>query len=157
MMRKVPSLKKTQEFQKVYSQGKYAADSMFVVYALAHTLAESAPQPFSQPFSPSSGSQFVCPSQPMRSNAVLKTNRLGLSVSKKVGCAVVRNKIRRWLKESYRQIAPICLGKSYDIVIVARVPAGAFYHDGGTLQGVTASIGKLFSRLKIFDDTIRLK
>ena len=29
-------------------------------------------------------------------------NRLGISVSKKLGCAVVRNRVRRRLKEAYR-------------------------------------------------------
>ena len=32
----------------------------------------------------------------------LGTNRLGMTVSKKIGCAVVRNRTRRRLKEIYR-------------------------------------------------------
>ena len=51
-----------------------------------------------------------------------KMNRLGITVSTKVGKAVVRNQIRRRLKEIYRlQEADILLG--FDIVIVARVKA----------------------------------
>ena len=45
-------------------------------------------------------------------------NRLGLTVSPKVGKAVVRNAVRRRLKESYRLLQGLCEG--YDIVIVAR-------------------------------------
>ena len=49
-------------------------------------------------------------------------NRLGITVSTKVGKAVVRNKVRRRLKEIYRlhesQLMP-----GFDLVIVARVRA----------------------------------
>lgn len=45
-------------------------------------------------------------------------NRLGLTVSPKIGCAVVRNRVRRLLKENYRLLQGLCQG--YDIVIVAR-------------------------------------
>ena len=47
------------------------------------------------------------------------TNRVGLTVSKKLGCAVVRNRVRRRLREIYRlnehRFAP-----GWDIVVVAR-------------------------------------
>ena len=45
-------------------------------------------------------------------------NRLGLTVSPKIGCAVVRNRIRRLIKENYRVLQG--LEEGYDIVIVAR-------------------------------------
>lgn len=46
-------------------------------------------------------------------------NRLGYTVSAKLGHAVVRNRVRRRLREIYRLNAPQ-LKKGYDIVIVAR-------------------------------------
>lgn len=49
----------------------------------------------------------------------LNINRLGITVSKKNGCAVVRNRVRRIIKEAFRQIEPN-LKKSYDFVLVAR-------------------------------------
>lgn len=47
----------------------------------------------------------------------LKRNRLGVSIGRKYGKAVVRNKIRRLLKESFRLVNPN-LPKGYDIVCV---------------------------------------
>ena len=49
-----------------------------------------------------------------------KTNRLGLTVSTKVGCAVVRNRIRRRLREIYR-LSEGRLNAGCDVVVVARV------------------------------------
>ena len=45
-------------------------------------------------------------------------NRLGITVSSKIGCAVVRNKVRRLVKENYRNLQGLSDG--FDIVIVAR-------------------------------------
>jgi ribonuclease P protein component len=47
------------------------------------------------------------------------TNRVGLTVSKKLGCAVVRNRIRRRLREVYR-LNEQRLQPGWDIVVVAR-------------------------------------
>ena len=52
--------------------------------------------------------------------------RLGLAVGRRVGNAVVRNRIRRLLKEIFRHIAPELL--PVDVVIVAR-PEAAGYAD----------------------------
>lgn len=52
----------------------------------------------------------------------LNRNRLGISVSKKVGNSVVRHRITRLIRESYR----LNEGKfqiGYDIVVIARVRA----------------------------------
>ncbi|MBD5084206.1 MAG: ribonuclease P protein component [Clostridiales bacterium] len=51
-----------------------------------------------------------------------KSNRLGLTVSTKVGCAVVRNRIRRRLREIYR-LNEDKLISGADVVVVARVRA----------------------------------
>jgi ribonuclease P protein component len=49
----------------------------------------------------------------------LAHSRLGLSVSRRVGNAVRRNRIKRMLREAYR-LQPKVLSRGYDLVIVAR-------------------------------------
>ena len=57
-----------------------------------------------------------------------KANRLGLTVSTKVGRAVVRNRVRRRLREIYR-LHEDALSPGSDVVIVARVRAASSdYH-----------------------------
>ena len=56
-------------------------------------------------------------------------NRLGISVSKKVGNSVVRHRLTRLIRESYR-LQEERFGRGYDIVVIARVNAkGKNYHD----------------------------
>lgn len=47
-------------------------------------------------------------------------NRVGYSVSKKVGNSVVRNRAKRLIKEAYR-LNQVKQTKSYDLVFIARV------------------------------------
>lgn len=57
-----------------------------------------------------------------------KGSRLGLTVSTKVGCAVVRNRVRRRLREIYR-LNEGRLITGCDVVVVARVRAAeSSYH-----------------------------
>jgi len=73
----------------------------------------------------------------------LKKNRLGISVSKKVGNSVVRHRITRLVRESYR-LREDMFNSGLDMVVIARVNAkgrsfeeiqNAFLHLAG-LQGV---------------------
>ena len=49
-------------------------------------------------------------------------SRLGVSVSTKLGCAVVRNRVRRRIREIYRLNKAKML-PGYDLIVVARVRA----------------------------------
>ena len=49
-------------------------------------------------------------------------NRLGLTVGSKLGGAVVRNRVRRRMKEAYR-MNEAGLASGFDVVLVARVRA----------------------------------
>ena len=70
-------------------------------------------------------------------------NRLGITVSKKVGGAVQRNLVRRRLKEIYR-LSEDKLVAGYDVVIVARIQSRfAIYRD------LETSVLGLFRKLNI--------
>lgn len=53
------------------------------------------------------------------SPAATGSSRLGLSVSRKVGGAVKRNRVKRCLREAFRHLAP-ALPEALDVMLVAR-------------------------------------
>ena len=58
-----------------------------------------------------------------------ENNRLGISVSKKVGNSVIRHRITRLIRESYR-LQEDMFNSGLDIVVIARVTAKhATYHE----------------------------
>ncbi|WP_369901576.1 ribonuclease P protein component [Bacillus manliponensis] len=88
-MKKRNRIKKNDEFQAVFQNGKSSANRQFVVYQL-----EKKQQPYF---------------------------RIGLSVSKKIGNAVVRNRIKRMVRQAFLELKDeIDVGK--DLVIIARKP-----------------------------------
>ncbi|WP_026568921.1 MULTISPECIES: ribonuclease P protein component [Sediminibacillus] len=48
--------------------------------------------------------------------------RIGLSVSKKIGNAVVRNRIKRYLRQAFLELDEQ-VADTYDIIVIARKPA----------------------------------
>ena len=94
------------DFDMVYRRGRSAANRHLVVYAFARD------------------------ERPAGAPA-----RLGLSVSRKVGGAVERNRVKRVLREQFATIAPTLPG-AIDVVVIAR-PGAAEYVDerGGEALG----------------------
>lgn len=76
----------------------------------------------------------------------LGCNRLGVTVSTKVGNAVTRNRVRRRIKEAYRLHAG-ALRTPYDLIIVSRVRAA-----NASFWDIEASMLSLFAQLKLLEN-----
>lgn len=70
-------------------------------------------------------------------------NRLGLSVSKKIGNAVVRNRIKRKVREVFRQLNGR-LEQGHDFIIIARQPAADM-----TFAEIESSLQHVLKRAKV--------
>ena len=109
-MQRSESLKKNQDFQKVYRNGTSKANRYLVMYVLEN--------------------------QHMK-------NRLGISVSKKVGNSVVRHRVTRLIRESYR-LNERAFRQGLDIVVVARPNA-----KDKSYQEIESALMHLAGRMKI--------
>ena len=68
-------------------------------------------------------------------------NRLGLTVGTRVGKAVVRNRVRRLIRESYR-LRETQIKKGYDLVVVARTRSS-----GATYWQIDAALAALLRKI----------
>lgn len=68
-------------------------------------------------------------------------NRLGITVSKKLGHAVTRNRVRRRIREAYR-LSELLFKSGYDVVIVARHGS-----DKAPFEALRGELVRLFGEL----------
>ncbi len=112
-MKERTTLRKTDEFKKVYQQGQSVANRLLVLYNLKRAD---------------------------------KDLRVGYSVSKKIGKAVVRNRVKRLLKETYRH-NKIKFKRGFDLVLIARNPIkDKSYHQ------IEQSLVNLFRKANLIKD-----
>jgi ribonuclease P protein component len=100
------------DFDAVYRRGRSAANRHLVVYAFARE-----DRPAGEPA------------------------RLGLSVSRKVGGAVERNRVKRVLREQFAALSP-GLPPGIDVVVIARPGAAEYLAERGS-AALGARLGEL--------------
>lgn len=113
-MKNTESLKKNQDFRKVYRNGKSVANKYLVLYKYPNTQ--------------------IC-------------NRIGISVSKKVGNSVVRSRVTRLIRESYRLNEEWVAYPGWDFIVIARGSA-----KGASYKEISGALKHLLRQQKVFEE-----
>lgn len=108
-------ISRSRDFDAVYRRGRSAAGRHLVVYAF-----------------------------PREDVGGTNSARLGLSVSRKVGDAVTRNRVKRVLREEFARVAA-AVPAELDVVVIAR-PGCAEYLDEQGSAALGARLGELLAR-----------
>ena len=108
-------LSRSAEFERVYRQGRSVGNRFLVLHAFPRAGTEAPDGP-----------------------------RLGVSVSRKVGGAVERNRVKRLLREAFTALAAE-VPANHDVVVVARPEARELAEREG-LDGVRRELAELVER-----------
>jgi ribonuclease P protein component len=114
-------VRKRLDYLRIQNQGRRYSTPHFLVFAMPQNLE---------------------PSQGSRPPGVEVPTRFGVTVSRKVGDSVTRNRVKRWIRESCRRWAP-SLPPSLDIVVVARPQAAR-----AGFAPISAELASLTKRLR---------
>jgi ribonuclease P protein component len=111
-------LRKNNEFRTVYRRGKSFSTDTLVLYIYKLNIK----------------------------NKIERENRVGISVSKKVGKSVIRSRVKRLIRESYR-LNSDNLKKSYDFVFIARTTS-----KDKSFKEIEESMKKLFKKAGLYNN-----
>ncbi len=120
------AIKEHHLYNKAFSKGQRAVGKLVAVYVLRDYAAKRI----------------------MQANPQKKyLNRVGLSVGKRIGSAVHRNRAKRLLREGYRAVQAAGVAKGYLVVLAARDEI-----KGKKAQDVQKEMLYLFRRLSLLQD-----
>jgi ribonuclease P protein component len=114
-------LTRSAEFERVYRQGRSHSNRFLVLHTFPRGEGPAGDQAIAGP-------------------------RLGLSVSRKVGGAVERNKVKRLLREAFTLEADAIEGAWDDDVVVVARPDARDLADREGLDGVRAALAELLAK-----------
>ena len=115
-------LKKNNEFRMVYRRGKSLANNLLVLYTYKNRSKKN------------SNNEFY--------------NKIGVSVSKKVGNSVVRSRSKRLIMESYR-LNEASIKKGFDFIFIARTNM-----KGKSFKDVEKAMKNLFKKAGLYNEEI---
>ncbi|MBP1890793.1 ribonuclease P protein component [Clostridium moniliforme] len=115
-------LKKNNEFRMVYRRGKSLANNLLVLYT------------YNNRSNKNSNNEFY--------------NKIGVSVSKKVGNSVVRSRSKRLIMESYR-LNEASIKKGFDFIFIARTNM-----KGKSFKDVEKAMKNLFKKAGLYNEEI---